>query len=247
MLPPLNLGKRMQKQEQIVEMFNQIAPSYDKANRILSFGVDISWRKKACERVLKCFDEHKKLKIVDVACGTGDMLEIWQAKAKELCKSISSLIGIDPSTSMLKIAKKRFSKLEFIEAKAQELPLKDKSANIISISYGIRNVVQRKEALKEFFRVLDRGGILLILEFTKREKGGLVAWIRDFYLKYILPKIGSLISKNAQAYKYLPHSIDVFLSKEELIAELEEADFKMMYYESLSFGISSMFVATKEK
>lgn len=234
----------MPKQEQIIEMFDQIAPSYDRANRILSFGIDIIWRQKACERVLRCFKD-QKLHIVDVACGTGDMIAFWQEKAKAYKKNIAQIQGIDPSEAMLERAQKKFPTIEFIKARADELGLKDKSVDIISISYGLRNVVQREQALKEFARVLKNGGILLILEFVQRQKGGFIAYIRDFYLQHLLPLLGKIISQNKKAYEYLPNSIEEFLSKEELIEELKQTGFEMMYYE-LSLGISSMFVAQKK-
>ncbi|MCH5336300.1 MAG: bifunctional demethylmenaquinone methyltransferase/2-methoxy-6-polyprenyl-1,4-benzoquinol methylase UbiE [Campylobacter sp.] len=234
----------MQKQDKIIEMFNQIAPTYDKSNRILSFGMDISWRKKACEKVLKLYSK-QDLNIIDVACGTGDMIEIWQKSALNSGKNIVSIKGIDPSKGMLEVAKQRFEGLEFIEAKAQNLPLENESADIMSISYGIRNVMERKEALNEFARVLKKDGIFLVLEFTKRKKGGFIATCRDFYLKNILPSLGGMISKNKDAYKYLPDSIEDFLSEEEFIEELENAGFKMLEFQNFSFGVSSMFIAKK--
>lgn len=233
----------MQKQEKIVQMFDDIAPTYDKANRILSFGTDVGWRKKACLSVFKYSKD--KLDIVDIACGTGDMIIEWQNQAKKAQKEISSIKGVDPSVGMLEVAKKKILNASFIQAKAQELPLENQSVDIISISYGIRNVVDRKEAIKEFSRVLKKDGILLVLEFTKREQGGFIATCRDFYLKNILPKIGGFISKNYSAYEYLPNSIDDFLSKEDFINELSE-DFQMLEYKSFSFGVCSMFIARKK-
>ncbi|MBS4240278.1 bifunctional demethylmenaquinone methyltransferase/2-methoxy-6-polyprenyl-1,4-benzoquinol methylase UbiE [Campylobacter vulpis] len=234
----------MQKQEKIIEMFNQIAPTYDKANRILSFGADVSWRRKACERVLKIY-ENDNLNIVDVACGTGDMIEIWQESVQKIHKNIKQIRGIDPSLQMLKEAKRKFKSVEFIEAGAQDLPLESESVDILSISYGIRNVVERQRALGEFARVLKKGGILLVLEFTKREQGGFVAFFRDFYLKNILPSLGGFISKNKEAYAYLPNSIEEFLSKEEFMLELESVGFKNVDFKSFSFGVSSMFIVRK--
>ncbi|MBS4235561.1 bifunctional demethylmenaquinone methyltransferase/2-methoxy-6-polyprenyl-1,4-benzoquinol methylase UbiE [Campylobacter vulpis] len=234
----------MQKQEKIIEMFNQIAPTYDKANRILSFGVDVSWRRKACERVLKIY-ENDNLNIVDVACGTGDTIEIWQESVQKIHKNIKQIRGIDPSSQMLKEAKRKFKSVEFIEAGAQDLPLESESVDILSISYGIRNVVERQRALGEFARVLKKGGILLVLEFTKREQGGFVAFFRDFYLKNILPSLGGFISKNKEAYAYLPNSIEEFLSKEEFMLELESVGFKNVDFKSFSFGVSSMFIVRK--
>ncbi|AJC88256.1 bifunctional demethylmenaquinone methyltransferase/2-methoxy-6-polyprenyl-1,4-benzoquinol methylase UbiE [Campylobacter insulaenigrae] len=233
----------MQKQEKIVKMFDDIAPTYDKANRILSFGTDVNWRKKACLNAFKYVGN--QLDIVDVACGTGDMIIEWQNQANKINKEIVSIKGIDPSIGMLEVAKKKRLNAEFTQAKAQELPLKSQSADIISISYGIRNVIDRKEAIKEFSRVLKKDGILLVLEFTKREQGGFIANCRDFYLKNILPKVGGFISKNYTAYEYLPNSIENFLSKEDFIDELGEY-FQMLEYKSFSYGICSEFIARKK-
>ncbi len=143
------------------------------------------------------------------------------------------------------VAKEKFPNVEFIKAGAQNLPLESQSLDILSISYGIRNVVERQKALSEFARVLQKDGILVVLEFTKREKGGFIAACRDFYLKNILPSIGGIISKNKSAYEYLPNSIEGFLSKKEFILELKNAGFEMLDYKSFSFGVSSMFIAKK--
>ena len=234
----------MQRQEQIVEMFNQIAPTYDKLNRILSFGVDTSWRVAGIRGVLERTPA-QSLDILDIACGTGDMLGLWTRFCAEFHKEIHSIKGIDASEKMLEIARAKFAGLEFIKAEAAKLPLNDETADIISISYGIRNVIERQRALSEFFRVLKNGGFLLILEFTKREKGGLLAWGRDFYLSKILPKIGKIISKNQAAYEYLPSSIEGFLSKDELASELKNAGFLIIEIKSFSLGISSAFIAQK--
>ncbi|TQR60863.1 bifunctional demethylmenaquinone methyltransferase/2-methoxy-6-polyprenyl-1,4-benzoquinol methylase UbiE [Campylobacter troglodytis] len=235
----------MQKQEQIVELFDQIAPTYDKLNRILSFGVDTSWRVAGIRGVLERMSA-QSLDILDIACGTGDMLGLWTRLCAQFNKELQSLRGIDPSSAMLELAKQKFPQCEFIKAEAANLPIDNETADIISISYGLRNVIERQKALSEFFRVLKKGGFLLILEFTKREKGGLLKWCRDFYLSRILPKIGKFISKNQVAYEYLPSSIEGFLSKEELARELEEAGFFVVELKSFSLDISTAFIATKQ-
>ena len=236
----------MQKQEKIVDMFNQIAPTYDVANRVLSLGVDVSWRKFACRYMLEIF-KNKSINIVDVACGTGDMMGLWSEISKEFGVEIKSLTGIDPSSGMLKEARAKFPNFKFIEAYADNTTLTSGEAQILSISYGIRNVVERKAALREFNRVLALNGYVVVLEFTKRQKKGLITSLRDFYLSKILPKIGGFISKNKEAYEYLPSSIENFLDAKSFCDELATAGFEIELCKGFSMDISTLFIAKKVK
>ncbi len=239
------MSEKSQKQEKIVEMFDDIASTYDLANRVLSFGIDKQWRKKGCDKAYEILGKQAIGQIVDVACGTGDLLLYWDARAKKQSIKVDKFIGIDPSIGMLKVAKEKVDFATFIEGKAQELPIDDNSTDIISISYGIRNVVDRVEALQEFNRALKDNGMVVILEFTKQQKSGFVSKITDFYMKKILPAIGGLVSKNYAAYKYLPNSIEEFLTTQMLEDELKEAGFEMKYVKSFSMGISTLLVAQK--
>jgi len=200
----------LNKQEKIVSMFNDIAKTYDVANRVLSFGVDRKWREIACAKCFDIYNKNEIEKILDVACGTGDMCENWDKFAKQRDIKIEQIIGADPSTGMLNEAKQKGLNATFVEAEAKDLPFKDDSVDILSISYGLRNVVDRKEGLSEFNRVLKTDGILVILEFTKLRKQTLMSIGRDFYMKKVLPIVGGILSKNFSAYNYLPNSIDVF-------------------------------------
>lgn len=236
----------MQKQEKIVDMFNQIAPTYDVANRVLSLGVDVSWRKFACRYMLEIF-KNKSINIVDVACGTGDMMGLWSEISKEFGVEVKSLTGIDPSSGMLKEARAKFPNFKFIEAYADNTTLASGEAQILSISYGIRNVVERKAALREFNRVLAPDGYVVVLEFTKRQKKGFITVLRDFYLSKILPSIGGFISKNKEAYEYLPSSIENFLDAKSFCDELVEAGFEIELCKGFSMDISTLFIAKKVK
>lgn len=236
----------MQKQEKIVDMFNQIAPTYDVANRVLSLGVDVSWRKFACRYMLEIF-KNKSINIVDVACGTGDMMGLWSEISKEFGVEVKSLTGIDPSSGMLKEARAKFPNFKFIEAYADNTTLASGEVQILSISYGIRNVVERKAALREFNRVLADGGYVVVLEFTKRQKKGFITVLRDFYLSKILPSIGGFISKNKEAYEYLPSSIENFLDAKSFCDELVEAGFEIELCKGFSMDISTLFIAKKVK
>jgi len=239
--------QKSEKQEKIVDMFDQIASTYDLANRVLSFGIDITWRKKGCNKAFEYLGQKNIEKIVDVATGTGDLLMHWRAEAEKNGISVKNFVGVDPSVGMLEVARKKVDFAQFLEGKAQELPIDDESCEIISISYGIRNVVDRVEALQEFYRSLKPGGMVVILEFTKQEKSGITSKIVDLYMKKILPAIGGLVSKNYAAYKYLPDSIEEFLTTKMLINELEEAGFEERYTKSFSMGISTLIVAQKPK
>jgi demethylmenaquinone methyltransferase / 2-methoxy-6-polyprenyl-1,4-benzoquinol methylase len=239
------LTDKKEKQEKIVTMFDDIASTYDLANRVLSFGIDIQWRKKGCDKAFEILGKKALTQITDVATGTGDLLIYWKEQAKKNGVEIEKYVGVDPSVGMLDVARKKVDFAQFIEGKAQELPIADESTDVISISYGIRNVVDRIEALQEFNRALKPGGIVMILEFTKQDRSGMVDKVVDFGMKKVLPRVGGLISKNYEAYKYLPESIEEFLTTEMLAKELEEAGFEMKYVKSFSMGISTLLVAQK--
>ena len=239
------LTDKQEKQEKIVTMFDDIASTYDLTNRVLSFGIDIQWRKKGCDKAFEILGKKELTQVTDVATGTGDLLIYWKEQAKKNGVNIDKYVGIDPSVGMLEVAKEKVDFAEFIEGKAQDLPIADESTDVISISYGIRNVVDRVEALQEFNRALKPNGIVVILEFTKQDRSGVVDKIVDFGMKNVLPRVGGLISRNYEAYKYLPESIEEFLTTEMLAKELEEAGFEMKYIKSFSMGISTLLVAQK--
>ena len=236
---------KKEKQEKIVGMFDDIAPTYDLANRVLSMGIDKQWRRKGCEKAYEILDKKELTQITDVACGTGDLLLFWDEYAKKKNIVVNKYVGIDPSVGMLDVARTKVDFAEFLEGKAQELPVCDEGTDIISISYGIRNVVDRVEALQEFYRALKPGGLVVILEFTKQEKSGVLSKIVDFGMKKVLPAVGGLISKNYAAYRYLPDSIEEFLTTAMLEKELESVGLEMKYTKSFSMGISTLLIAQK--
>ena len=237
---------KAQKQQKIVSMFDDIAPTYDTANRVMSMGVDISWRKKACDLSFDFYGKDTVERIVDVACGTGDMMGFWKKQAQKAGIAVGELVGVDPSVGMLEVAKEKFPSFSYHTAKATEIPLEDTSADILSITYGIRNVVERQEALCEFNRVLKKDGLVVILEFMKDENKNLLKKMRDVYLHKILPYVGGLISKNLEAYTYLPNSIENFVTIQGMHKELETAGFEILYTQSFSMDISTLIIARKK-
>ncbi len=234
-----------QKQEKIVSMFDDIAPTYDTANRVMSMGVDKSWRRKACDLAYGFAAKDSLDRIVDVACGTGDMMDFWRNRADKSGIAIGEIVGVDPSVGMVDVARKKYPKFNYHISKATEIPLEDESADILSITYGIRNVVEREEALKEFNRVLSKDGLVVILEFMKQEDPSFLAKIMNFYTNKILPKVGGFISKNLEAYEYLPNSIEDFSTVKNMQNELEAAGFTMLYTKSFSMDISTLLIARK--
>ena len=222
-------------QEKIVKMFDEIAPSYDVINRIVSFGSDKLWREKAIKKTLSFIKNNPK--VLDVACGSGDMIEVWK-------KYTDDVTGLDPSAGMLEIAKKRFPDVKFYQGLAQNLPFEDNTFDAVSISFGIRNVVEIQKAIDEFARVLKKDGVLLILEFTKPEKKSTLRTCIDFYSNKILPKIGGIISGNKEAYEYLPNSIQNFYTLSELCKKLNKK-FEIKEAKNFKLSPASMIIAKK--
>ncbi|PUD88320.1 bifunctional demethylmenaquinone methyltransferase/2-methoxy-6-polyprenyl-1,4-benzoquinol methylase UbiE [Helicobacter pylori] len=235
------------KQEKIINMFDDIASSYDQANRLMSFGLDVKWRQRACEHAFLFLENKKALRLVDVACGTGDMLIAWQKSALNCGIEFKECLGIDPSNNMLALAEKKLeNKASFIQAQAKDLKgVGNNSVDILSIAYGLRNVVERQEALKEFFRVLKPRGVLVILEFLKKDNPTWLDKISGFYTNKVLPLVGGAISKNYGAYSYLPQSIEEFLSLEGLKHELKNAGFEILRTEDSIAQISTTMLVRK--
>jgi demethylmenaquinone methyltransferase/2-methoxy-6-polyprenyl-1,4-benzoquinol methylase len=233
------------KQEDIIKMFNDIAKTYDLANRILSMGIDKTWRKKACNRTFSLYNKQNIDTIVDVACGTGDLMIDWKRIAKSNGINIDKIIGVDPSVGMMEVGKTKIPDGVFIEAGAEAMPLEDESADIISISYGIRNVVKRKEGLAEFARVLKPNGLMVILEFTKNDKDNLTANLTKFYMNNLMPIIGGMVSGSREAYTYLPKSIENFITSAQMIEELKSVGLEPVFVKGYSLDMSTTFIARK--
>ena len=238
-------GIKNKSQGEIITMFNKIAKTYDLANRILSMGVDKIWRKKACNRAFLLYGKSHLNKIVDVACGTGDLMIDWKEVAKDNGIMLDEIVGVDPSVGMIEVGKSKIDDGVFIEAAAENMPIESESADIISISYGIRNVVKRKEGLEEFRRVLKPNGLAVILEFTKNDKNDLGANLTKFYMNKLMPHIGGLISGSKDAYTYLPESIENFITTKQMCEELKSVGLEPIFVKGYSLDISTTFIARK--
>ena len=229
------------KGEMVRGMFNDIAPTYDRLNHILSFDIDKLWRKRVVRIVRKLGAKH----IMDMATGTGDL-------AIALARSIegSSIYGADFSSEMLAVARYKIEKLglshriSLTECNAENIPLEDESVDAATVAFGVRNFEHQREALTEIKRTIRKGGHLVVLEFSN-PKCSFVRWCYRLYSHYILPAIGRLVSKHSTAYTYLPESIDQFASPEAFTALLQEVGFDHIERKSQSMGIAHIYIAHK--
>tara|TARA_B110000196_G_C20921691_1_gene555544 strand:- start:3 stop:713 length:711 start_codon:yes stop_codon:yes gene_type:complete len=230
--------KGKDKKEFVKRIFNDISNSYDFLNHFLSGGIDIIWRKK----FIKSLNFIDSDRVLDVATGTGDVA--FAIKRKYKC----NVTGLDLSVNMLSKAKQKSKKFNisdivFIEGDAENLPFDDNTFDKLVISYGLRNLGDFKKGLSEFHRVLKPNGKLGILEFL-HPRSTLIAKIFKFYFNNVLPRVASLFS-NSKAYRYLPESVENFISFSELEILLEDAGFTRINSSNLSFGITTITNASK--
>ncbi|WP_267891325.1 bifunctional demethylmenaquinone methyltransferase/2-methoxy-6-polyprenyl-1,4-benzoquinol methylase UbiE [Helicobacter felis] len=247
--------EREQEQKKIIGMFDNIAKTYDTTNRVLSFKQDEKWRKDAITRALRWVYAFKgdlqSLVVGDVACGTADML-LHLVRDLEHKGSLERIYGIDPSKEMLHLAREKIAKLapqapiklECLEAK-KLTPLQNEELDLITIAYGLRNVLDRRAALREFSRTLKKGGVLLILEFMRCDQRGILGTLAHFYTSKILPIFGMLLSRNYSAYAYLPASIEGFISVDELEDELNAVGLEVVEKKHYLYKSVSCILAVK--
>ena len=222
-------------------MFAGIAPRYDFINHLLSFNIDRGWRKVLMRRLAPVL-ARADAKVLDLCCGTGDVLLDLQGVTQ------SRVLGADFCHPMLVTAQEKARRKGFtaplFEADAMRLPLAEKSLDAIAISFGFRNLANYRAALRELQRVLRPGGVLAILEFS-HPPGMLVRTAYGFYSKVLLPVIGMVISGSREAYEYLPDSISKFPRAEELREMMTGAGFADARFELLTGGIAALHVGTK--
>lgn len=221
------------------KMFNQIAPNYDRINRILSFGLDIGWRK----QLVKFLPKKQSMQILDLATGTGDqLLALLNSNAE-----IQNAVGIDLAKEMLNIAEKKLSahkdKISLLQADAQKLPFLDETFDAATFSFGIRNVPNPVESLKEIHRTLRSNGVCLVLEFSLPSRPIRSGYL--FYLRHILPRVGNLLSKQANAYTYLNQTIETFPSGNAFLELLHDAGFRQVSLKSMAFGSVTLYIGIK--
>lgn len=230
----------LSKKEQVADMFNNIAGKYDFLNHFLSLGIDKGWRKKAIAEVAKVSPKA----ILDVATGTGD-LAIEAAKLNP-----EKIVGIDIAAQMLDVGREKLKKQGLDElitmqvGDSEALPFDENAFDAITCAYGVRNFEHLEAGLKEMNRVMRPGGKLAILEFSHPKKFP-VKQGYQFYFKYILPGLGKLVSKHSTAYTYLPESVMAFPEGQHFCEILTKCGFKEAHARPLTFGITTLYTATK--
>jgi len=228
------------KKAQIESMFDQVAPTYDLLNRVLSMGIDNIWRRKAINELQKS----KPQIILDVATGTADLALMAMRLQPQ------KIVGIDLSEEMLAIGRKKVADrglsdiISLEKGDAENLPYESNSFDAITVAFGVRNFENLSAGLQELYRVLKPDGKLVVLEFSQ-PKVFPVKQLYYLYSKYILPNIGKLVSKDAKAYDYLPASIQAFPEGQAFVNHLQTAGFKSTKCISLLFGISSIYTGEK--
>lgn len=216
-------------------MFDDVAATYDLTNDLLSFGQDRIWRKAVARQVAAKSGQQ----ILDLAAGTGSSSVAFLAPGVRVVAS-------DFSEGMLAEGRKRHPELEFKFADATNLPFKDSEFDTVTISFGLRNVVDVNKALSEMLRVTKPGGQLVICEFSKVTNPLFKPFYR-VYLNFLLPLFSRLASKTPEAYNYLAESIEAWPGQTELLKQIEKAGWKNAAFKNLTFGIVAIHFAKKAK
>lgn len=230
------------KTSEVRTMFDRIAPHYDMLNHLLSFGFDRMWRRRAVREIA----EHNPQRILDIATGTADL-------AVDMVHHIDGchVTGADLSAEMIRYAKSKIehkglsSRVELLVADAEQMPFADASFDAVTVAFGVRNFGDAACGLREMQRVLREGGECCILEFSSPRSGTLFAALYKFYFHKVLPLLGGIISRDAQAYKYLPESVDEFPDSATFCGMMREAGFGRVRTIRLMSGVAYIYIGTK--
>lgn len=236
------VNHKERRASEIEQMFSSIAPRYDLLNHILSFGLDMRWRRRVASETSKIDCQ----KILDVCTGTGDM-------AIELCRHWRGRVhieAIDFSQELIDIGRKKLKKarlngtIAFRESNAEALPYKDEQFDVVTITFGLRNIMNRIQALKEFYRVTKLGGLFICLEFSQPSHK-LFSKLYSFYLMKLVPLIAIVLGSDPDAYRYLGMTIKDFPTSRELVQLIESAGWKGVTHFSLAGGLVAIHQGRK--
>ncbi|RDI52354.1 bifunctional demethylmenaquinone methyltransferase/2-methoxy-6-polyprenyl-1,4-benzoquinol methylase UbiE [Flavobacterium glaciei] len=229
------------KKEQVAKMFDTISGNYDNLNRVISFGIDIKWRKKVLQIVSK---SNPKI-ILDIATGTGDLAILMAQTQAE------KIVGLDISAGMLEVGEKKIAAknlsntIEMILADSENMPYEDNYFDAITVAFGVRNFENLEKGLAEILRVLKPNGVFVILETSVPDKTPYKQGY-NFYSKNILPLIGKLFSKDNVAYGYLSESAAAFPYGEALNNILRKTGFIDVVALPQTFGVATIYSASKK-
>ena len=238
LVKPYNSEKS--KKEEVAEMFNNISANYDFLNHFLSLGIDHLWRKKA----IKQLKNLEVKKVIDIATGTGDFA------IASLKLNPDEVIGVDISSGMLEVGAKKMKNkghdktIKMILGDSENLAFEDNYFDALTVGFGVRNFENLEKGLSEMLRVIRPGGKIVILEFSKPKKFP-VKQVFSFYSKYFIPFFGKRISKDQQAYAYLPESVAAFPEGKEFENILRNLNYKSVQSIILSGGIATIYTGTK--
>lgn len=228
------------KKEQVRQMFDTISGNYDGLNRVISFGIDIKWRK----RVVALLTKKSPKTILDIATGTGDLAIAMTATGAE------KIVGLDISPGMLEVGRTKISDknlddtIEMVVGDSENLPFDDNTFDAITVAFGVRNFENLEKGLQEILRVLKPKGTFVVLETSVPTKTPYKQGYR-FYCKHVLPSIGKIFSKDRSAYTYLSESASVFPHGKEFNNILAKIGFIGIENKPQTFGVASIYVATK--
>lgn len=213
--------------------FDEIARDYDRMNHLMTAGLDRCWRKRAVQGL------HGK--VLDVACGTGDMVvELLRTRHAASLQ----VTGVDLSEEMLAIAKRKAPQAEYRLADAEHLPFGDASFDAVTCAFGVRNFVHLEQGLGEMVRVLKPGGRMAILELATPDNP-FIRFFYNIYTRRIIPWLGSRIAGNREAYTYLPSSIERFPKGAAMVDKLKAAGGRTVEHRKLTFGVCRLYILVK--
>ena len=228
------------KKEQVAQMFDNISEDYDGLNRVISLGIDVSWRKK----VVKLVGENNPQQILDIATGTGDLALMMSELNPE------KIVGLDISEGMLQVGRQKIAKanlsnkIKMIVGDSESIPFPDNTFDAITVSFGVRNFENLDKGLTEILRVLKPGGKFVVLETSNPTKFPFKQGYK-LYTNYILPIIGKLFSKDKVAYSYLSETANTFPFGKAFNNILQKNGFKNAKNIPVTFGVASIYTALK--
>ena len=229
------------KKEQVANMFDKVSSNYDSLNRVITFGIDIQWRKKVFALVKKT----KAKTILDIATGTGDLAIMLSQNIKN-----AQITGLDISSGMLEVGKNKIKNLNLSDrinmvlGDSENIPFPDNHFDAITVSYGVRNFENLNKGLQEINRVLKPNGIFVVLETSVPTKFPFKQGYH-FHCNVILPWIGKIFSKDKSAYRYLSESASLFPHGKKFNTILNNNGFKNVSDIPVTFGVSTIYKAMK--